>query len=39
MAWKDIPQHEFQKRFQQWQHHWAKRTAAKGDYFEGDPSQ
>jgi hypothetical protein len=27
------------KRFQQWQHHWAKCTAAQGKYFEGNPSQ
>jgi hypothetical protein len=39
MALKDIPQQEFQKRFQQWQHRWDKCTAAQGEYFEGDPSQ
>jgi len=36
---KDLPQEEFQKCFQQWQHRWAKCTAAEGGYFEGDPSQ
>jgi len=38
-ALKAILQQEFQKCFQQWQHHWAKRVAAQGEYFEGDPSQ
>jgi hypothetical protein len=35
---KAIPQQEFQKCFQQWQHRWAKYIAAEGEYFEGDPS-
>jgi hypothetical protein len=34
---KAIPQQEFQKCFQQWQHHWAKCTAAQEEYFKGDP--
>jgi primosomal protein N'' len=38
-ALKAIPQQEFQKRFQQWQHRWAKCRAAKGEHFEGDPTQ
>jgi hypothetical protein len=38
-ALKAIPQQEFQKCFQQWQHHWAKCIAAQGEYFKGDPSQ
>jgi hypothetical protein len=37
MAPEDIPQQEFQKCFQQSQHHWAKCIAAQGDFFEGDP--
>jgi len=37
MALKAIPQHKFQKCFQQWQHHWAKCAAAEGEYFEGGP--
>jgi hypothetical protein len=36
MALKAIPQQKFQKCFQQWQHHWAKCTAAQGEYFKGD---
>jgi hypothetical protein len=36
MALKAIPQQEFQKCFQQWQHHC---TAAQGEYFKGDSSQ
>jgi transposase len=36
---KAIPQQNFQKYFQQWQHRWAKYTAAQGEYFNGDPSQ
>jgi len=36
---KAIPQQEFQKCFQQWQHSWAKCIAAEGECFEGDPSQ
>jgi len=35
---KVIPQQEFQKCFQQWQHRWAKCIAAEGEYFEGKPS-
>jgi len=38
-AWNAIPQQEFQKCFQQWQHHSAKYTAAQEEYFEGDPYQ
>jgi hypothetical protein len=38
MALKAIPQQGFQKCFQQWQHCWAKRIAAEGEYLEGDPS-
>jgi hypothetical protein len=38
-ALKAIPQLEFQKCFQQWQHRWAKCIAGQGEYFEGDPSQ
>jgi len=38
-ALKAVPQHEFQKCFQEWQHCWAKHTAAQGEYFNGDPSQ
>jgi len=30
---------EFQKYFQQWQHHWAKCISAQGEYIEGDASQ
>jgi hypothetical protein len=33
MTLKDIPQEEFQKRFQQ----WATCIAAQGEYFEGSP--
>jgi len=36
-ALKVIPQWEFQKCFQQWQHHWAKSIAAEVEYFEGKP--
>jgi hypothetical protein len=36
---KVVPQQEFQKRFQQWQHHWTKCIAAQGDCFEGDLSE
>jgi hypothetical protein len=39
IALKTIPQHEFQKCFQQWQHRWANFTAAEGEYFEGDPAR
>jgi hypothetical protein len=38
-ALQATPQKEFQKRFQQWQHHWAKYTTAEWEYFEGDSSQ
>jgi hypothetical protein len=38
-AMKAIPQQEFQKCFQQWQHHWAKHIADQGENFEGHPSQ
>jgi hypothetical protein len=38
-ALKVIPQQEFQKCLQQWQHHWDKCIAAEGEYFEGDTSQ
>jgi len=38
-ALKAIPQEEFQKCFQLWQHRWAKCIAAEGEYFESDPSQ
>jgi len=36
---KAIPQQEFQKCFQLWQHPWAKCVAAQGEYFKGDTSQ
>jgi hypothetical protein len=39
MALKAVPQQEFLKCFQQWQHRWAKCTAAEEEYFESDPSQ
>jgi len=38
-ALKAVPQQEFQKCLQQWQHFWAKCLAAEGEYFEGDTSQ
>jgi hypothetical protein len=38
-ALKAIPQQEFQKCFQQWQHRWAKSIAHQGEYFEGGPFQ
>jgi hypothetical protein len=38
-ALKAIPQQKLQKRFQQWQYHWAECIAAEVEYFEGDPSQ
>jgi hypothetical protein len=38
-ALKAIPQQEFQKYFQQWQHCWAKCIAAEEEYFGGDSSQ
>jgi hypothetical protein len=34
-----IPQQNFQKYIQQWQHRWAKYIAAQGKYSEGYPSQ
>jgi len=36
---KAIPQQEFQKCFQQWQHRGSKSIGAQGEYTEGDPSQ
>jgi hypothetical protein len=38
-AQKAVPQLEFQKCFQQWQHPWAKCKPAQGEYFESDSSQ
>jgi len=38
-ALKAVPQWEFQKCLQQWQHHWTKCIAAQGEYFKGDPSK
>jgi len=38
-ALKAIPQQEFQKCFRHWEHRRAKYIAAKGEYFEGNPSQ
>jgi transposase len=38
-ALKAIPQQEFQKCFQKWQHRWTKCVDAQGEYFRGDPSQ
>jgi hypothetical protein len=38
MALKVIPQQEFQKCFQQWQHHSDKCIAAQGEYFKDNPS-
>jgi muramoyltetrapeptide carboxypeptidase LdcA involved in peptidoglycan recycling len=35
---KVISKDEFDKCFWQWQDRWAKSTAAKGDYFEGNLS-
>jgi hypothetical protein len=35
LALKAVPQQQFQKCSQQWEHHWA----AWGEYFEGEPSQ
>jgi hypothetical protein len=32
MALKAVPQQEFQKYFQQWQHRWAKCIAAQGEH-------
>jgi hypothetical protein len=37
LALKAVPQQESQTCFQQWQHRWAKFTAAEGEYIEGDP--
>jgi hypothetical protein len=34
---EDIPQQEFQKYFQQWQHRRAKCIAAQGEYFKVTP--
>jgi len=39
LALKALPQQEFQKCYEKWQHHWAKFTSAQGENFEGDPSQ
>jgi hypothetical protein len=39
MALNAIPQQEFQKCFQHWQHHWTKCRAAQEEYLEGDSSQ
>jgi len=36
-ALKAVPQQEFQKCFQQWQHRLTKSVAVEGMYFEGDP--
>jgi hypothetical protein len=36
---KAIPQQQFQKCFQQWQHRWTKRVTAQGEYIEGESSQ
>jgi hypothetical protein len=38
-ALRAIPLQEFQKCFQQWQHHWAKCITAQVKFFEGDLSQ
>jgi hypothetical protein len=38
-ALKAIPQQEFQKCFQQWQHRWTKGTDAEEEYINGDCSQ
>jgi len=38
-ALKAIPQQEFEKCFQQWQHRWSKCIVAEGEYFEVDSSQ
>jgi hypothetical protein len=32
---KAVPQQEFLKYFQQWQHRWAKFIAAQGEYIKG----
>jgi hypothetical protein len=37
MALKAVPQQQFQKCFQLWQHHWVKFLAAQGEYFEFTP--
>jgi len=39
VALETVPQKQFPKCFQQWQHRWAKCIAAQGEYVEGDPSQ
>jgi hypothetical protein len=36
LALKTIPQQEFEKCSQQWQHPWAKCLADEGEYLEGD---
>jgi len=36
MALKAIPQQEFQKCFQPWQHGWVKCITAQGKYFKGN---
>jgi hypothetical protein len=38
-ALKAVPQQEFQKCFQEWQHRWAKCIAAEREYLEHDPPQ
>jgi hypothetical protein len=39
MTLKAIPQQEFQKCFQHWQHRWTESIAAQGKYSEGEPFQ
>jgi len=39
MALKAIPQQEFKKCSQQWQHYRTKCIAAQREYLEGDSSQ
>jgi len=39
MALKPVPEQEFEKCFQQWQHRWAQCRAVQGEQFKGDPSQ
>jgi hypothetical protein len=38
-AVKAIPQYDFKKYFQLWQHRLVKCIAVQGEYFEGDCSQ
>jgi len=38
-ALKDIPQHEFQQCFQQWQRLWAECIVTQGEHFEGETSR